>query len=96
LAIAQQTIRASRSHISTNRQPRKSIPTNPKTLGDYIHIKRYEKRLTLSQVADNIGVTVAVVKSFESDVELPNDLQWLSLQELLGVDPRLKPTKPNS
>src|ERR1017187_406772 len=96
LAFTERTIHISRRHISTNRQPRKAVPTTPRTLGDHIHIKRYEKRLSLSQVALNMGLTTTAVKSFESDAELPNDLQWQSLQRLLGLDPRLKPTKPNT
>jgi ribosome-binding protein aMBF1 (putative translation factor) len=96
LAIAQRTIHVSRHHISTNRKPRKPVPTTLKTLGDHIHIKRYEKRLSLSQVADYVGVTMTVIKSFESDAELPNDSQLQSLQKLLGLDPRLKTTKPNT
>jgi len=96
LAIAQRTIHVSRCHITTNRLPRKAVPISPRTLGDHIHLKRFEKRLLLRQVAEYLGVTVAEVKSFESDAELPNDLQWQSLQQLVALDPRLKPTKPNT
>jgi hypothetical protein len=96
LAITQRTIHISRRHIAIIRLPRKSVPTTPKTLGDHIHLKRYEKRLLLSQVAEYMGVTTTAVKSFESDVEIPNEREWQSLQTILGLDPRLEPTKPNT
>jgi hypothetical protein len=96
LAFAQRTIHVSRRHIGTNRQPRKAVPTTPRTLGDHIYLKRYESRLKLTQVAAMAGVTVAVIKSFESDAELPNEREWRSLQKLLALDSRLKPTKPNT
>jgi DNA-binding transcriptional regulator YiaG len=95
LAIEQRTTHTSRRHIPTNRIHRKAIPTTPKTLGDHIRIKRYEKRLTMSQAAVMAEVTLAALQSFEQDAELPNELQWQTLERLLGLDPRLKPTKSN-
>lgn len=96
LAIVQRTIHVSRRHIGKNRLPRRSVPTTPTTLGDHISLKRYEKRLLLSQVAEYMGLTVAEVKSFESDIDIPEESEWRSLQEILDLDPRLQPTKPNT
>ena len=96
MAIAERTIHISRIHIPAKRYPRKSVPTTPKTLGDHIRLKRYEKGLLLRQVAEMTGVTVTTLKSFESDATIPNDLQWQSLEKFLMLDPGLKPTKSNS
>jgi hypothetical protein len=96
LAIAQRTIHVSRRHNGTKRLPRKSVPTTPTTLGDHISFKRYEKRLLLSQVAEYMGLTIAEVKSFESDFDIPEETEWRLLQKLLELDPRLQPTKPNT
>jgi hypothetical protein len=57
LGITQRQIRVSRGHIPTNRQPRKSLPTSILTLGDLIQVKRYEKKLTLRQLAPKMGIT---------------------------------------
>jgi ribosome-binding protein aMBF1 (putative translation factor) len=96
LAITQRTIHVTRPYIAAIRHHRKKVTATPKTLGDHIHIKRYEKRLSLRQLAAMMGLAVTAVKSFEGDSELPNECEWQSLQKLLGLDPRLKPTKPNS
>jgi hypothetical protein len=47
-------------------------------------------------VAEYMGLTVAEVKSFESDIDIPEESEWRSLQEILDLDPRLQPTKPNT
>jgi len=96
LAFAQRLINVSRTHIPTNRHPRKRFPSVPKTLGDHIHIKRYEKHLTLAQVALYMGIATKKVKSFESDRKIPNEREWQSLQRILGFDPGLMPERPNS
>ena len=49
----------------------------------------------MSQAAVMAEVTLAALQSFEQDAELPNELQWQTLERLLGLDPRLKPTKSN-
>jgi ribosome-binding protein aMBF1 (putative translation factor) len=78
LGIAQRTIRVSRSYISTNRKPRKSLPKSVQTLGDLIQIKRYEKRFTLWRLAQKMGIATATVRAWENgNIEL--DFQEIRL-----------------
>jgi len=87
LGIAQRQIRASRVHIPTDRYRRKSLPTSIKTLGDLIQIKRYEKRLTLWEVAQRMGIPTAQVRAWERDDDKPNEQQTDELAKTLGFKP---------
>jgi len=58
-----------------------------KTFGDLFHIKRYEKHLTLSQIAKQMGIAQTTVKAWEMDEERPDRRQMEQLAELLGFDP---------
>ena len=44
-------------------------------LGDLIQIKRYEKKLTLGQLAQKMGIATASVRRWEEGICLPNDAQ---------------------
>jgi hypothetical protein len=45
LVCEQRQIRVSRTHIPTNRQHRKPLPSTIQTLGDHVRAKRYDKGL---------------------------------------------------
>jgi ribosome-binding protein aMBF1 (putative translation factor) len=85
LGIAQKQIRTSRAHISTDRYRRKPLPTSIKTLGDLIQIKRFEKRLTLWQLAQKMGIATATVRRWEGGTDQPNKQQMELLTKLLGI-----------
>ncbi|MDB6123646.1 MAG: hypothetical protein JWQ71_2639 [Pedosphaera sp.] len=61
------------------------MPTISKSLGDKIQIKRFEKGLLQSQVAKELNVATARVKSWEANFEKPSQAQWLELVKLLGL-----------
>jgi len=96
LGIAQRQIRVSRAHISTDRYRRKSLPTSIKTLGDLIQIKRFEKRLTLWQVAQRMGIPTAQVRAWERDDDKPNEQQTEQLAKFLDFMPTFHLTIPTA
>jgi DNA-binding transcriptional regulator YiaG len=83
LGIAHRQIRVSRAHIPTDRDRRKPLPTNIKTLGDLIQIKRYEKRITLWQLALKTGIATATVRTWECGTDRPNEQQMVQLASVL-------------
>jgi len=56
-----------------------------KTFGDLLHVKRYEKHLTLSQLARQMGIAQTTVKAWEMDAERPNEQQTQQLAQILGL-----------
>ena len=86
LGIAQRTIRVSRAHIPTDRQPRKPLPLSIQTLGDLIQVKRYEKNLTLRQLAQKMGIANASVKAWEEGSCSPDSEQIVELMNYLGFE----------
>ena len=83
MGIAQRQIRVSRAQIPTDRYRRKPLPTNIKTIGDLIQIKRYEKRLRLWQLAQKMGIATATVRAWENGTSQPNKQQIEQLMKLL-------------
>ena len=53
------------------------------TLGDLIQVKRYEKRLTLWQLAQKMGIASALVRAWEDGACMPNDEQTMFLKRIL-------------
>jgi hypothetical protein len=86
LGIAQRQSRVSRAHIRALRIPRKSLPTSMKTFGDFLHVKRYEKHLTLSQIGRPMGITHTTAKAWEMDAERPDERQMEQLAEFFWFD----------
>ena len=87
MGFAQLTIHASRSHIPTNRRPRKPFPTTPKTLGDRIQTARLENGLLKTEVAEQLGVAEKLIKLWEQDKQIPSEAQWNQLANILSVAP---------
>ena len=87
LAFTQRSIRVSRAHISTNRQPKKAIPAIVKTLGDRIQIKRLETGISLKQLAKTMSVRVTETTTWENDRAMPSPEQLALLGHVLGCQP---------
>jgi DNA-binding transcriptional regulator YiaG len=64
---------------------RKLIPSNPKTLGDYLLLKRIEMNLSQPELAQIMGVTDRKIRAWERDAEPPTEIEWQSLAKALGV-----------
>ena len=86
LGIAQRQIRVPYNHSKTPYRPRKSLPSNPKTLGDHLLLKRVEARLSQKEMAVKLGITDRKVMAWEHDELLPTKAQWQPLANLLRVD----------
>src|SRR5437879_5381110 len=71
----------------------KPFPTTPKTLGDYIKAKRFEKGLSQQQLAKQLGVTKASVCQWENDCCRPDPNHWPPLHRQLRLESGLQ--RPN-
>ena len=85
MGITDRTVKASRSHISMKRSPKKAVPTTPKTTGDYIRLGRYEKRLDLVEIAAKLHILVSLLTAWENDTQTPDSEQRKELGGLLGL-----------
>jgi ribosome-binding protein aMBF1 (putative translation factor) len=94
LGFAQRKIHASRSHIPTNRKPKKAVPTTVKTLGDYIQTMRFKKGLHQCQLAEALGVPASLIALWEKDRQAPTEDQWTRLAPLLNLDPTFVSLNP--
>ena len=94
MAYAQRHIRVSRAHIPPICHRRKPLPKSIKTLGDLIHIKRYEKRLTLGQIARKMGIATRTVRAWERGESAPDQEQWQLLSVILSFDSGILFPKP--
>jgi transcriptional regulator with XRE-family HTH domain len=56
------------------------------TLGDLIQVKRYEKQITLRQLAEEMGIAPAAVRAWETGTDLPDNRQIAMLTTLLRID----------
>jgi DNA-binding transcriptional regulator YiaG len=95
LGIAQRKITVSRGHIPTNRHPRKALPKAPKTLGDHIQVKRFEKGLTRSKLARMLEVPRELVTNWEHDLGRPTAGEWQALADVLCLEPASFSLKSN-
>jgi len=86
LGITQRTIRVIHGLSGGRFSPRKLIPVNPKTTGDYLLLKRIEADLSQQEVAVKLGVTVHKVKAWEHDQARPLEAQWQVLAGILRLD----------
>jgi ribosome-binding protein aMBF1 (putative translation factor) len=73
-----------RTPLPSSRNHRKPLPVSIQTHGDLIQIKRYEKRLTLWQLAQKMGITTASVRAWENGTRQPNGQQIALLTKHLG------------
>src|SRR5208283_342205 len=55
--------------------PRKLIPVNVKSTGDYLLLKRIEADLTQPEVAKKAGVSARTVRKWEHDHARPSDMR---------------------
>lgn len=91
LGISQRQIRAVCSSISRPKYSRKRVPTSPKSLGDWLVLKRIEANLSQEEVARKLGVGEKTVGSWERDNAFPSDEQWRRLGSVLRFDSEFLP-----
>jgi transcriptional regulator with XRE-family HTH domain len=80
LDIVHRTVVVKFSH-SQRFSPRKLIPVNLKTTGDYLLLKRIKADLSQQELAVKSGVTVRKVKAWEHDQSIPTEANtaWIHL-----------------
>ena len=59
-----------------------------KTAGDWLRVKRIEKNLTPSHVAQKMGIATSLISSWESSTRRPDGAQLKILASVLGFDAR--------
>ena len=73
-------------HSKERYSRRKVIPVNPKTLGDHLHLRRIAADLSQSEVAQRTGVSVRMVRKWESGLACPTEGHWQALKRILQLD----------
>jgi DNA-binding XRE family transcriptional regulator len=86
MGITQRTVRVIFDYSKERFSPRKLIPVNPKTVGDYFLLKRIEANLSQPEMALNAGVSEQTVRALEHDQSLPTEAQWQVLVSILRLD----------
>ena len=62
----------------------KAFPTTPKTLGDYIKARRFEKGILQRELAAKLGVRKVYIQLWEQDRKTPTEAERARLVRLLG------------
>jgi DNA-binding transcriptional regulator YiaG len=86
LGIAQRTSQVVFDHFMERFSPRKLIPVNPKTMGDYLVLKRIEANLSQLEVAKKVGVSKRMVRKWEHGHACPIEDHWQILAGILCLD----------
>jgi hypothetical protein len=85
LVIAHRTVLVNFDHYKQRFSPRKLIPVNVKTLGDYLLLKRIQADLSQPELAVNTGLTVRKVRAWEHDQSTPTEAEWQVLAAVLTL-----------
>jgi hypothetical protein len=93
LGIAQRTVEVEYSDFKQRFSPRKPIPTEVKTLGDYLLLKRVKANLSQPELALKTGYTVRRIKMWEYDRLIPAATEWEVLRGILGLKDAMRPSE---
>jgi DNA-binding transcriptional regulator YiaG len=86
MGIAQRTVIANFEASKQRYSPRKLIPVNSKTIGDYLLLKRIKGNLSQPELAIKAGVSIRTVSAWEHDRILPTTDQWWVLATVLKLN----------
>jgi ribosome-binding protein aMBF1 (putative translation factor) len=95
LGIAQRTVEAFYGGFKQRFSARKLIPTEVKTLGDLLLLKRIKADLSQPELGIKAGFAVRKIKAWEHDQAIPNEVEWQILAEVLGLDASMRPSEDN-
>jgi len=89
LACCHRTIRIRRSSISKHFRQLRRYPINPKTLGEHLRKKRIDMHLSMTQLAQilGLGVSDSAIEKWEKNQNRPTDEHRFRIVEFLGFDP---------
>ncbi len=96
LGNAQRSIRINRPTVQGGPGRWKAFPNTPKTIGDLIHIRRREQRLSQHELGVLLGVSKARGVARERDRSLPTEADWVTLGSKVGVSAPANANHPNS
>ena len=91
LGIAQRTVEVIYADFKQRFSPRKLVPTEVKTLGDYLLLKRIKADLSQAELGAKTGFTVREIKTWEHDRRIPSEAEWQVLAPILGLEPAMQP-----
>jgi len=91
LGIAQRTVEALLPDFKQKYSARKLIPTEVKTLGDHLLLRRIKADLSQPEVAAKTGFTVRKIKAWEHDRIIPTEAEWHILAKVLDLETRMRP-----
>ena len=86
MGIAQRTVEAEFGDFKQRFSTRKLIPTDIKTLGDYLLLKRVKADLSQPELAEKTGFTVRKIKTWEHDWIIPTEAEWHVLARSLDLE----------
>jgi hypothetical protein len=92
LAFAHRTIVVKFDHFKQRFSPRKLIPTQVKSLGDYLLLKRIQADLSQPELAIKANFTLRKVMAMEHDRIVPTHAEWQNLTNILKLEDAMKPT----
>jgi len=93
LGIAHRTVQVNFDHFKQRFSPRKLIPVNVKSLGDYLLLKRIQADLSQPELAVKSGLTVRKVKAWEHDQIVPSETEWRTLANILKLESAAPPLR---
>lgn len=73
--------------ISAKKPLPKGIPSNPKTIGEYIRKVRLERRLMQKEVAELLGVTTSFIENWEAKKNAPSKRYHSKIGDFLNYVP---------
>ena len=83
LGISQRQIRAGFDVATGKSQQRNRIPTNPQTIGDWIHVSRINADLSQKELAELAGVGQRRVQHWERSRALPTAAEMAVLSQIM-------------
>lgn len=78
----------SSSHANDDKQARSAVSTGMNEIGRLIRKARKDKRLTLEELAQRIGVSRSAVNQWELGTSTPESKRFPSICSVLEIDPR--------
>src|SRR5579872_1724748 len=86
LTIDHRTIRHQRSSFSTHFRQLRHYPANPKTLGEHLRKKRIDLGLSMTQLAQVLGleITDAATEKWERNRNRPTEAHRVLIVRFLG------------
>jgi DNA-binding transcriptional regulator YiaG len=86
LGIDQRTIRIQRTPVSLHFRALRRYPSNPQTLGEHLRKKRIDMQLSMTQLADvlGLGITDSAIEKWEKNQNRPSEYHKQRVEQFLG------------